>query len=211
MARKIAYDINTLLDEFGVEIVKNHPVLVNWLDATFQPVPENAILLETCRLNYLEQGSEWNEEELKLKFLGFIFYIADVEVKSQILTFYERPLSAIINDIQLSVIVDCMIATPKGKGVPKAPYFFLQEFKKQKGDKNDPEGQMFAAMLIAQQFNHDDKPVYGAWLVGNQWQFTTFTDNKYSYSRYYDATDKEDLLQIVAIIHHLKALVLGHE
>ncbi len=209
MARKISQDINTLLDEFGVEIFENQPILDNWLNTSIILKPELLSLLESCRRNFIEQGDEWNEEELKLKFLSFLFYIADIEVKRQLQTFFERPLAAIIDEISLSVVSDCMVATPKGRGVPKLPYFFLQEFKKQKGDKNDPEGQMFAAMLIAQFYNNDNKPVYGAWLVGNQWRFTVLVEKKYSFSRYYDATDQEDLLQIVAIIHHLKALVLG--
>jgi hypothetical protein len=205
---KISHDINTLLDEFEVEVVNSHIVLEDWLNSTIELTKEQASLLETCRLNFLKQGSEWNEEELKLKFLSFLFFIADVEVPKRLQTFFERPLAATIKDIQLAVITDCMIATPRGKGVPKLPYFFLQEFKKQKGDKHDPEGQMFAAMLIAQHLNEDNTPVYGAWLVGNQWCFTVLVEKKYAYSKYYDATDVVELLQIIAIIRRLKTLVL---
>jgi hypothetical protein len=208
-AQKIAHDINTLLDVFGVDVQTSHPVLDKWLESTVELSAEKANLLENCRLIFLKQGDEWNEEELKLKFIGFLFFIANVEVDKRIQTFFERPLALEINDIALSVITDCMIATPKGKGVPKSPYFFLQEFKKQKGDKHDPEGQMFAAMLIAQQLNQDNQPVFGAWLVGNQWRFTLLDEKIYAYSRYFDASDKEDLLKIIAIIHALKDLILN--
>lgn len=156
--KKIAQDINTLLDEFNIEVVDQHDILDKWLDIDVQLTAEQVSLLESCRLNFLKQGDEWNEEELKLKFLSFLFFIADVEVDKRLQTFFERPISAVLNEIQLSVVVDCMFATPKGKGVPKDPYFFLQEFKKQKGDKNDPEGQMFAAMLISQTLNNDNRP-----------------------------------------------------
>jgi hypothetical protein len=206
--KKITQDINTLLDIFGIEVLDKYIALDNWLDASIQLSQEKANLLEDRRLNFIKQGSEWNEEEIKLKFLSFLFFIADVEVDKRLQTFFERPLSTEIDNIALSVISDCMIATPKGKGVPKSPYFFLQEFKKQKGDKHDPEGQMFAAMLIAQHLNQDRKPIYGAWLVGNQWCFTLLHEKSYAYSRYFDATDKEELLSIVAIIHHLKILIL---
>ncbi len=209
MARKIAQDINTLLDEFGVEVVDQNDALDFWLDYKLELSQEQASLLESCRINFIKQGDEWNEEELKLKFLGFLFYIAEVELDKKIQTFFERPMSSEINNISISVITDCMIATPKGKGVPKAPYFFLQEFKKQKGDKHDPEGQMFAAMLVAQQFNNDHLPIYGAWLVGNQWRFTVLDEKKYAFSRYYDASDNEDLYKIVGAIRHLKSLILA--
>lgn len=207
--RKISYDINTLLDEFGVEVLESHPELDNWLSATIELSQQQSLLLEACRLNFLKQGSEWNEEELKLKFLSFLFYIADVEVEKKIQTFFERPLSSEINEIHLSVVSDCMIASPKGKGVPKSPYFFLQEFKKQKGDKNDPEGQMFAAMLIAQHLNPKPNPIYGAWLVGNQWCFTMLLDKQYICSKYYDATDPIELNRIVAAIRYLKSMILS--
>ncbi len=211
MKQKISHDINTLLDEFGVEVVDRHDALDNWLDIDIDLSKEDASLLETCRLNFLKQGSEWNEEELKLKFLSFLFFIAKVEVDKLLQTFFERPLSSQFGNIQLSVITDCMIASPKGKGVPKSPYFFLQEFKKQKGDKHDPEGQMFAAMLIAQQLNNDGFPVYGAWLVGNQWCFTVLVDKKYACSRYFDATDSIEIVKIVAIIRHLKTIILNRK
>ncbi len=207
-AQKTSQDINTLLDLFGIEAQREHPILQGWLDVEVELSKEQQSLLDACRQNLLLQGSEWNEEELKLKFLSFLFYIADIEVEKRLQTFFERPLATVIDGVNLSVISDCMVATPKGKGAPKSPYFFLQEFKKQKGDKNDPEGQMFTAMLIAQHLNADQKPVYGAWLVGNQWCFTILTQKIYTFSHYFDATDPVDLKKIVAILRQIKTLVL---
>ena len=60
-----------------------------------------------------------------------------------------------------------------GKNSPKSPYFFLQAFKKAKGEKNDPEGQMLQAMLIAQEKNNNQKPVYDGFLIGPNWRFAT--------------------------------------
>ena len=79
-----------------------------------------------------------NEEELKIRFIGSLFSIAKVDVKSKLRLFFERSISAIVQNYQLSVICDCMIATPKGYNTPQNPYFFLQEFKKKRGEKNDP-------------------------------------------------------------------------
>jgi hypothetical protein len=50
---------------------------------------------------------------------------------------------------------------------PDSPYFFLQEFKKKRGENRndkpfDPEAQMLKAMLIAQNLNNDGKIIYGA-------------------------------------------------
>lgn len=211
---KLPLDINTLLDVFGIEVISTSIVLDDWLNVGYELTPAQADLLQAAQASFLLQGDEWNEEELKVKFLSFLFFIADIDTPKKIQTFYERSLSATVSGELLAVKCDCMVATPKGKGAPKYPYFFLQEFKKQKGDKADPEGQMFAAMLIARQLNpiaenQTVMPVYGAWLVGNQWRFTVLDQNQYAYSRYYDATDSGDLLQIVYILRKLKDIILA--
>lgn len=118
----------------------------------------------------------------------------------------------VIQGHRINLKTDCMLATPLGKNTPKEPYFFLQErnaarFKKGKGDKFDrsggrPEAQMLAAMLIAQNINQEKgihRPIYGAYIVGRNWNFTVLTHNEYCRSRQYDATDKTTLLQIVFI------------
>jgi len=213
---KLSLDINTLLDVFNIEVAEKSPELDTWLAAHFELTEHHIQLLQTVQKNFLLQGDEWNEEELKVKFLSFLFFIADIDVPKKIQTFYERPLSAVVQGESLTVKCDCMVATPKGKGAPKKPYFFLQEFKRQKGDKADPEGQMFAAMLIARQLNQvdgiktpDPNPIYGAWLVGNQWRFTVLANNRYAYSRFYDATNYDTLLQIVFILRKLKELIIN--
>jgi glutathione peroxidase-family protein len=44
---------------------------------------------------------------------------------------------------------------------PKAPFFFLQEYKKEKGTADDVIGQLLSAMLVAQNINNNNKPLYG--------------------------------------------------
>ncbi len=62
-----------------------------------------------------------------------------------------------------------MIVSPTTANRPKTPYFFLQKFKRSLGDDHDLEGQMLAAMILAQELNHDDRPIYGCWLQGKNW------------------------------------------
>ena len=117
-------------------------------------------------------------------------------------------MNAIVKEVKISVICDCLLASPAGISTPRTPYFFLQEFKKQKGDGNDPEAQMLAAMIVAQFKNNDHKPVYGAWLVGSIWNFTLLIEEKYFVSKKFDASDLEDLKQIIYILRKLKDLIL---
>lgn len=64
-------------------------------------------------------------------------------------------------------------------------------------------------MLIAQHNNADNKPIYGGFLVGRSWCFTTLIGKRYCLSRQFDATVKKDLFQIVYILRALKALILN--
>jgi len=183
--------------------------LENWLNVSGELKSSERALLEDIHQKSLNKIRGWNEEELKMKMLSFLFYLAQIDEDGKIATFYERSLFAEWDNFELSVICDCMIATPFGLTTPKAPYFFLQEFKKQKGDQQDPEGQMLAAMLIAQKKNKNNKPIYGAWLTGSIWFFTILEGKNYYSSSSFDATKIEHLNQIVFILRNLKQLILG--
>jgi hypothetical protein len=203
------YDIDTIIETFGLETPDQCAVLDSWLTAHYTLNEMELHLATTCHQRTIKYGSLWNEEELKINLIGLLFLIADLEIDRKIKTFYERPIKAIVQEYSLNVISDCLVATPRGKGgSPKAPYFFLQEFKKHKGEKNDPEGQMLVAMLIAQELNKDDKPIYGAWTSGNDWFFTTLVGNSYCQSHQYSAPNKEDLFQIIFALRKLKELII---
>ena len=166
-------------------------------------------LLTTIYQKSLDRMGGWNEEELKMKLISILFFIADFEEDGKITTFYERTLNEIVGNYTIHVVCDCLIASPLGLTTPKNPYFFLQEFKKQKGDSNDPEGQMLAAMLAAQHLNNDGKPIFGSWLTVSIWIFTILDGKNYYFSNAFDATNKDDLLQIVFILRKLKDLILN--
>ena len=206
---KQAQDIDSLLDKFQLLVLDSHPILDNWLDAKGNLNTDDDRLLKILHHRITKYGDYWNEEELKINFIGLLFLLVDIDEEGKIKTFFERSLSAVIENTPLSVKCDCLIASPKGKGTPKAPYFFLQEYKKQKGDKNDPEGQMMAAMLIAQEINQDNKCIYGTWIVGSIWWFAVLDGKSYVKSRKFDATNIDDLLQIVFVLKKLKALILN--
>ena len=172
-------------------------------------VIENAII-DSALQRYMKRHRGWNEEELKMHFISSILNVADPYIEDTCKTFFERPLEGIINNYKLHVITDCMIASYDEAGEPKKPYFFLQEFKqKQLWGKTDPQGQMLAAMLLAQESNADDHFLYGCFVKENNWRFTTLKGLDYRASRQFDATQKHDLFQIVFILRKLKELILN--
>jgi hypothetical protein len=157
--KKLDYDLDQLADAFGIQRVTTCDSLNNWLAANYELSPTETEIIDDLHENTVESGDYWNEEELKIEFVGIVFLAAKIKVKDKIKVYYERALSADIDGYRLAVIADCLVATPKKFSSPQNPYFFLQEFKKGKGEKNDPEAQMLTAMLIAQNKNQDNKPI----------------------------------------------------
>jgi hypothetical protein len=207
--KNLAYDLDDIADVFDIQRVRECDSLNNWLSAKYELSATETEIIDDLHDDTVESGDYWNEEELKIEFVGIVFLAAKIKVKGKIKVYYERALSADINGYRLAVIADCLVATPKKFSSPKSPYFFLQEFKKGKGEKNDPEAQMLTAMIIAQHKNQDNKPIYGGYLIGRSWIFTTLTGTNYCTSRLFDASQKADLLQIVSILRELKNIILN--
>ena len=202
------YDVFEVIDTFDIKKNRNCIILNDWLNAHSTLTEIESTVLEQSRQRLEVKWDEWNEEELKMHFISFVFFVAQPDVPDKITTFYERKFVGKVRDISISLIVDCMLASPTNSGLPKNPYFFLQEFKRSLGDSHDPEGQMLAAMLLAQEKNQDGRPIYGSWIQGAVWRFTVLNGAEYCVSKTYDATQTEDLLQIVFTLRKLKELIL---
>jgi hypothetical protein len=204
------YSFEEVIETYNIQPILECKTLKNWINTSpFELSPMQILLLSELPAEYNENYIGWNEEELKMNMLSVIFRIANVNQKGLVKTFYERKISGKVQDKTISVIVDCMIAKPTQAVRPSTPYFFMQEFKRSKGDSHDPEGQMLAAMILAQELNQDGKPLYGCWLQGKNWNFTTLIGRDYCVSKQFDATEMEDLHQIVFILRKLKDLILN--
>lgn len=206
--RKSKYSIDLILDNFGLERGTNCNVLQSFVQVSIPPDFVLPDLIEEQRQLLEKEGDLWNEEELKMHFLSFVFKFSDIQVPKKIKLFYERPLAGIVQDTSLSVICDALLAAPLGINTPKTPYFFLQEFKKGKKAQNDAEGQMLVAMLIAQEQNKNGHPIYGCYLQGGFWYFATLLNQNYCLSKAYDATQIKPLIQIIHILKNLKNIVV---
>ena len=203
------YDVYEVIDTFNIEKNRNCEVLKNWLNSVDELTLIESEILEQARQRLEMKWDEWNEEELKMLFISIVFFVVQLDEPKKIGTFFERKFLGKVNNISISLVVDCMLASPSYSGQPKFPYFFLQEFKRSLGDSHDPEGQMLAAMILAQEINKDGKPMYGCWIQGRFWYFTTLVNDKYCVSEPYNATNSDDLLQIVFTLRKLKDLILN--
>jgi hypothetical protein len=207
--KKAKYDTDLILDTFNLDrSTQNCKILQHFLDATGNLTAQEIEYIEPYRALLANEGDFWNKEELKMHFLAHIFAMTHLTEPKKIKLFYERTLKDEVDGNDIFVICDCMVASPLGVNKPRYPYFFLQEFKKAK-KPDDPEGQMLLAMIVAQHKNNNGKPIYGCWLQGKSWNFTTLHDKNYCVSKTYDATDSIDLYQIIYILRHLKFIILS--
>ena len=208
--KKSKYDANHIIGVYNLKL--NHQcayldqltALTNGMYRFDANDPE----LEKLRKRLERKGSFFNEEELKMRFLAFLFEFADIEVEGKLEIFFERTLTTELQNEKQTIKCDCLFASPFGIYEPKLPYFFLQEFKKQK-QQDDAEGQMLLGMLIAQNLNKNSMPVYGCWIQGKNWVFTTLHEDNYCVSRQYDVVQAHDLYNVINILQNFKHIILA--
>lgn len=205
----LSHHIGILAETFKIQRITTSHYLENWLDATGTLNEYELANLDEMYVQAIYDGNYWNEEELKMRLVSLVFLTAKVEVPNQFKMYFERKLTGIIDSISINVVADCFLASQGAFNTPQKPYFFLQEYKKGRGDQKDPEAQMLAAMLIAQEINQDKKPLYGSYIIGTDWYFTVLIGRQYCCSREYDVRNHNDLLQIVFVLRKLKELILN--
>ena len=140
------WKIEEVEEYFQLTPLRTSPELHTWQTAEISCTPhEDKQVLELCDL--LQQHvNDWNEEELKLHFIGVLLHLVNY-VHEEYQAFFERPISVNLNGERLRGMVDCIIA--QGRRSPKRPYFCLHEYKPERHSANDPLGQVAIAMVAA--------------------------------------------------------------
>lgn len=189
-----------------IKHAKPTATMSNWLNTKCELNQNEHYLFDKIIQRALDNIDSWNEEELKMKFISFVLQLSNIEESREIRTFFEKTIQATVEGIFLKTKTDFMIA--KGLlDLVKTPYFHFQEYKKEKEPNNDPLGQLLEAFLIAQSMNQNNKPIYGAYIVGRYWYFVTMENKEYCVSKSYDSTQEDDLMQIIAILRHFKVIL----
>ncbi len=201
--------ISLLEKAFGIEQVRYSDTLDQWLNYQIE-------ITESERNNLLEQQDVlifnilgWNEQELALNFIGPV--VAMLRFKSKKFNlFAERPIEATLTTVDGSELTlngrpDGIIAS--GFREPEVPFFSFHEHKQELDSSGDPAGQVLAAMLVgqAQNKNHD-LPMYGCYIIGQNWYFLVLEGKNYTIASPFSATNNE-LFDIFRILKALKALV----
>ena len=163
----------------------------------------------------------WNEEELKLKFIGPIIELVDFDnYELEVISFSERPMSATFGKVEIRGVVDLMVAS--GLFTPEQPFFFIHEYKREKDSSGDPVGQLLSTMFVAQELNKNPQslslfkqevkdfssiPLTGVYVLGRMWVFIILVGNRYRLSQSYDSTDSKDLKYIVKMLKAQKEII----
>lgn len=195
------WEFEQIHQEFGyTRHYKNFALLETWR-ACQEPVsPDEAKQLEALSERLFYYVETWNEDELKFLFISQLINLVDF-YSEHYKIFTQRPLSAVIGEWQVNGIVDFMIA--RGIQNPSGPFFFLHEYKQERKRDNDPLGQLLIEMLVAQQQNEAQMPLYGCYVVGRLYFFVVIDEQAYSVSRAYDAST-EDITTIFRMFRFVK-------
>ena len=177
-----------------------------WFSYPYSFEDTELLLLEQLLNQHKLYVSTYSEEELKAKLLVPILNSVNFMFE-EVKDWYERPLKAVVNYVEIGGYVDFMVA--KGIKEPQRPYFFIQEFKKSKVEV-DPEDQLLAELLVAITLNQTTI-MRGAYIIGKAWNFVILekqTNDQYKYyvSKIFDNTWLEDLKQIYINLQAVKYL-----
>lgn len=188
-----------------LQALKEHPELTSWLHSTTTFSAAEEAYLQHHREILLEKIVTWNEEDLKMKFIAHVLAAADIDTNNAgYRTFFEATLKAVVNGQTVVAKADMVVAL--GIAEPRQPFFFLQEYKRERSGDTDPLAQVLAAMLMAQTLNDYSHILYGCYIIGRNWFFLVLDGHNYAVSNAYNASE-DDLFQIVAILRGLKPRV----
>ncbi len=147
-SKKTVWTKELLIETFDLtRIYENMPLLNDWLSTDEAITDQERLLLEELRLRLLKNVEDWNEEELKMKFIAFLLNMIKYET-GEIRTYFEKELSAKIGDYSLKTVADFLVAKGFGSRI-KTPYFCFHEYKRERKYEPEPLGQLLCALLIA--------------------------------------------------------------
>jgi hypothetical protein len=200
------WDLDKLDATFGLRQARTHPVLSAWLAMPYALDEFERKVLLGLQKTLLLGVDSWNEVELENKFISPLIVFADFD-NEQFAYFLERELRGIVGNYDLGGRVDGLIAS--GFRSPHQPYFCLSEYKKQREPEGDPAAQALVAMLVAQELNGHQMPVYGSYIIGRDWYFMILEGQAYCISQDYSAA-QDQIFDIYRILQGLKQIILKH-
>jgi hypothetical protein len=193
-------------DTFGLTPLRSCPLFEEWLAAEgYAPNSTELATLDELKELLFEEAKNWNEDELKLFFIGPILSL--IHFKTPYFKPYtQRTLTLKSDTVSAAGKVDFMLA--KGKVLPKIPFFCVHEYKQENRRDNDPLGQLLIGMVAAQSRNEINIPIFGTYISGRNWFFVLLEGKNYYLSNAYNGADN-DIYVIFNILKKCKNMVEG--
>ncbi len=209
MAKAASESINwiegLIVKTFGLKnVLDGFPLLDEWLSVENDLDEPTIQELEKRRLVLRKRVNSWNEETLKMKFIAFILDMVNYDT-DEIEGVFDAELKGVVQGRKLSVVADYALCSYTFD-LKEQPYFYFHEYKPRKKSK-DPIAQLLLAMLIAQEKNEIQRPLYGCTVVGELWYFMILDGKTYSISNGYVAANADDLQQIFLILRKFKHIL----
>ena len=192
---------------FGTRRTVSSSTLDQWLERALK-IHLSEYEQQSCiALRRLLQANtdSWQEQELSLHFIGPMFSLVEFTDLYRYNLFAQRHIEATINDTVLAGEPDGLIAS--GYYEPEIPYFAFAEYKRQRDPHGDPTAQALAAMLVGQQLNQHEQPMYGCYVIGRDWNFMVLEEPHYTISRDFSGLSDE-VFDILRILKALKEIVI---
>lgn len=208
MAKKKEWKEGEIALAFGLQKIEvtYTPLLEAWLTIELPQLAGTDLGIFERIVKNAHKITTWSEEDLKMKFISYVLGLANLTDDEDFVSFFDKKLMAKVNNYNLSVVTDFVVASGL-MDYMKKPYFHFQEYKPSKNPKGDSMAQLLEAFLIAQSKNQDDMPLYGCEVVGKDWRFITMENKTYCVSKAYDATQEEELLEIIAILRKFRTIL----
>ena len=184
-----------------------------WFNYNYQIPKDDIDFLSALLDKFSSVIYRFKEESLKVLFISQILNRVDFfSLEHRYTGLYDEPLIYKTDEFILNGETDFTFA----KGVAKCekPYFFIQEFKQEKG-YSEPEYQLLAELISAVELN-SQTIMKGAYIKGTIWRFVILERldrHKYRYfvSINFDSTKLDDLKAIYKNLIFIKNEVLDRE
>jgi len=194
---EIAFDLERIKAE-------ESKLLQHWVSHINLPTKLSANVKRLQKL-LKENVDNWNEDELKMMFLGPLLVESDFNHYPHYKVFSHRKAILKTEKVEASGKIQWMVA--QGKQIHRTLFFFLYECKNEKLLGNDPLGQLLIAMVYAKEENKNALPIYGTYILGRFWFFVILKDKEYAVSPAFDATKTEDLAALLANMQKVKEAI----
>ena len=209
MAKTISESVNwtegLIVKTFGlIKTFDAFPLLDNWLTVENNLTPRDNEELEYRRWQLLKKVNSWNEETLKMKFIAFILDMVRYDT-DELEGIFDAEMKGVVKGQRLSVIADYALAKTTFD-LKEQPYFYFHEYKPRKQAK-DPVAQLLLAMLIAQEKNDIQRPLYGCVVIAENWYFMVLDGLDYAVSTPFVSTIRGDLQTILLILRKFKDIL----